>query len=79
MWLVMIRSQNGHDTSYNDVILMYLDLKDTYFENEHPILETYTLVSCHLENEHPKNAENDSYLSFSPPIWVPLGTSVCRL
>ena len=68
MWWVMIRSQNGHDTSYDDVILMYLDLKDAYFENEHPILETYTLVSCHLENEHPKNAENDS-ISFSPPIW----------
>ena len=49
---------------------MYLDLNDTYFENEHPILEMNTVVSSHLENEHSQKVDYEQR-SFSLAIWVP--------
>ena len=70
MWI--FRQDSGNDTSHHDIILVYLDLNDTHFENIQPILKTSLHFSCHfhLENIPTLQAEN-IHILFSITIWVP--------
>ena len=47
----------------------YLDLNDTYLENEHPYLKRSIHLSPHYENEHTQNFITN-ISAFSIPIWV---------
>ena len=51
----------------------YLDLNDTYLENEHPYLKRSIHLSPHYENEHTQNFITN-IRAFSIVIWVPWRT-----